>query len=210
MHRPRFLPEVAADLVAGSRWYEEKSPGLGEDFARMFYARCEEISRSPLACAVVAGRYRRGLLRRFPYSVYYVVESEAILVVGGLSQRATTGDHRGQPGRTRRPQARAGVARLPRPASPPLGAALHPGSACRDEEGGLRLVFVRVRLLARGAAPAQRLRVATPPGRRGRLPAPRTRRPPRPCAAPARWWTSQGIPRRSSRRPWRAHPWRRT
>ena len=82
MHRPRFLPEVAADLVAGSRWYEEKSPGLGQDFARMFYARCEEISRSPLACAVVAGRYRRGLLRRFPYSVYYVVESDAILVVG--------------------------------------------------------------------------------------------------------------------------------
>ena len=84
MHRPRFLPEVAADLVAGSRWYEEKSPGLGEDFARMFYARCEEISRSPLACAVVAGRYRRGLLRRFPYSVYYVVDTDAILVVGAF------------------------------------------------------------------------------------------------------------------------------
>ena len=82
MHRLRFLPEVAADLVAGSRWYEEKAPGLGEDFARMFYTRGEEISRSPLACAVVAGRYRRGLLRRFPYSVYYVVESDAILVVG--------------------------------------------------------------------------------------------------------------------------------
>jgi hypothetical protein len=27
----------------------------------MVYARIDEISRNPLACAVVAGRYRRGL-----------------------------------------------------------------------------------------------------------------------------------------------------
>ena len=73
-HRLRFLPEVAGDVVAGSRWYEERSSGLGEDFAHMVYARSDEISRNPLACAVVAGGYRRGLLRRFPYSIYYVVE----------------------------------------------------------------------------------------------------------------------------------------
>ena len=81
-HRLRFLPEVAGDVAAGPRWYEARSPGLGEDFARMVYARSNEISRSPMACAVVVGRYRRGLLRRFPYSVYYVVEGDAILVVG--------------------------------------------------------------------------------------------------------------------------------
>ena len=81
-YRLRFLPEVAGDVVAGSRWYEEKSPGLGKDFARMVYARSDEISRSPLACEVVSGRYRRGLLRRFPYSIYYVVEDDSILVAG--------------------------------------------------------------------------------------------------------------------------------
>ena len=48
----------------------------------MVYARCDEISRSPLACTVVAGRYRRGLVRRFPYSIYYVVEGDVVLVVG--------------------------------------------------------------------------------------------------------------------------------
>ena len=59
-HRLRFFPEVAADAVAGSRWHEERSPGLGEDCARMVYARCDEISRSPLACTVVAGRTGAG------------------------------------------------------------------------------------------------------------------------------------------------------
>ena len=48
----------------------------------MVYARSDEISRSPLACAVVAGTYRRGLLRRFPYSIYYVVEGGAVVIVG--------------------------------------------------------------------------------------------------------------------------------
>jgi toxin ParE1/3/4 len=81
-HRLRFLPEVAGDVVAGSHWYEERSPGLGEDFARMVYARSDEIARSPTACAVVAGSYRRALLRRFPYSIYDVVERDEILVVG--------------------------------------------------------------------------------------------------------------------------------
>jgi plasmid stabilization system protein ParE len=81
-HSLRFLPEVAGDIAAGSGWCEERSPGLGEDFARMVYARSDEISRSPLACALVAGRYRRALLRRFPYFIYYVVEGDEILVVG--------------------------------------------------------------------------------------------------------------------------------
>jgi hypothetical protein len=63
----RFLPEVADDVVAGARW---------------IYARCEEICREPLACATFAGRYRRALLRRFPYSIYYVVEGDAVVVVG--------------------------------------------------------------------------------------------------------------------------------
>ena len=48
----------------------------------MVYARCDDISRNPLALAVVAGRFRRALLRRFPYSIYFVVEGDEVLVVG--------------------------------------------------------------------------------------------------------------------------------
>jgi hypothetical protein len=54
----------------------------------MVYARSDEISRSPLACAVVAGRYRRGLLRRFPYSIYYVAEGDAATTGAALEDRA--------------------------------------------------------------------------------------------------------------------------
>jgi len=33
-----FLPEVEEDVIAGYVWYEGKSPGLGEEFLRIFYA----------------------------------------------------------------------------------------------------------------------------------------------------------------------------
>ena len=34
----RILPEVEEDVMAGYAWYEGKSPGLGEEFLRIFYA----------------------------------------------------------------------------------------------------------------------------------------------------------------------------
>lgn len=40
----RFLPEVEEDVIAGYAWYEEKAPGLGEEFLRMAYARVSEIA----------------------------------------------------------------------------------------------------------------------------------------------------------------------
>jgi len=44
----RFLPEVEEDVIAGYVWYEGKSPGLGEEFLRMFYASAGELPRNPL------------------------------------------------------------------------------------------------------------------------------------------------------------------
>jgi hypothetical protein len=43
-----FLPKVEEDVIAGYIWYEGKSPGLGEEFLRMFYACAGEHPRNPL------------------------------------------------------------------------------------------------------------------------------------------------------------------
>jgi len=50
----RFLPEVEEDVIAGYKWYEEKSSGLGEEFLRMFYAYSVELPRNPLLYPNVA------------------------------------------------------------------------------------------------------------------------------------------------------------
>lgn len=78
----RFLPEVEKDVIAGYAWYEEKAPGLGEEFLRMFYACAGEIPRNPLLYSKVYREFRRRLLRRFPYAIYFRIEGNEIIVFG--------------------------------------------------------------------------------------------------------------------------------
>jgi hypothetical protein len=69
-----FLPEVAKDIISGFDWYEDNSSGLGEEFLRLFYAYTNEIPRNPLLYPVVYKNFRRRLLRRFPYAIYFRIE----------------------------------------------------------------------------------------------------------------------------------------
>jgi hypothetical protein len=78
----RFLPEVEEDVIAGYVWYEGKSLGLGEEFLRIFYACTGELPRNPLLCPKVYNEFRRCLLRRFPYAIYFMVEGDQIVVFG--------------------------------------------------------------------------------------------------------------------------------
>jgi hypothetical protein len=77
-----FLPEVEEDAYAGYVWYETKSAGLGEDFLRMFYAMAGEISRNPLLYPIIYSEFRRSLLRRFPYAIYFTISDKTIIVIG--------------------------------------------------------------------------------------------------------------------------------
>lgn len=78
----QFLPEVEEDVVNGYVWYETKSKGLGEDFLRVFYACANEITWNPLLCLKVHRDFRRRLLRRFPYAIYFTIEDDKIIVFG--------------------------------------------------------------------------------------------------------------------------------
>jgi len=78
----RFLPEVERDVRSGRTWYENKASGLGGEFLRVFYASCEELTRSPQAYAKIHRDFRRRLLRRFPYAIYYRIEGESVVVFG--------------------------------------------------------------------------------------------------------------------------------
>lgn len=80
--RLRFLPDVEQDLFGAHGWYEEQSHGLGSDFLRVFYAKVAEVGRNPALYAKMHGEFRRCLLSRFPYAMYYRVEDDAVIVVG--------------------------------------------------------------------------------------------------------------------------------
>jgi hypothetical protein len=78
----RFLSEVEDDAINGYIWYETKSYGLGDEFLRMFYACVGDILRNPLLYQKVHSEFRRCLLRRFPYAIYFIINNDQIMVTG--------------------------------------------------------------------------------------------------------------------------------
>jgi hypothetical protein len=78
----RFLPCVEDDAVAGYAWYEEKYSGCGDDFLRMFYTCIAEIELNPFQYPKLYLEFRRGLLHKFPYAIYYKIERDVIIVFG--------------------------------------------------------------------------------------------------------------------------------
>ncbi|MBI4681100.1 MAG: type II toxin-antitoxin system RelE/ParE family toxin [Nitrospirae bacterium] len=78
----RFLPEVEEDVINGYVWYETKSRGLGEDFLRMIFACSNEIQWNPSLYPKTYKDFRRRLLRRFPYAIYFTIEDNHIVVFG--------------------------------------------------------------------------------------------------------------------------------
>jgi plasmid stabilization system protein ParE len=80
--RINYVPEVADDLANAREWYENCSVGLGRDFVRMAYAGFSELQDCPEQHERVHGAFRRALLRRFPYGVYYQCSADSITVYG--------------------------------------------------------------------------------------------------------------------------------
>jgi|SRR5262245_27004840 len=66
-----IAPEAEQDLAEAYSWYEERRVGLGEEFLSAVDACIQKVCRLPEMYAVVHEGYRRGLVRRFPYAVFY-------------------------------------------------------------------------------------------------------------------------------------------
>jgi hypothetical protein len=64
-------PDVELDVAEAYVWYESRRIGLGEEFPISVDACLEGIRRQPEMYPVVHEAYRRSLIRRFPYAVFY-------------------------------------------------------------------------------------------------------------------------------------------
>jgi plasmid stabilization system protein ParE len=75
-----FLPEASADIAAAYTWYEERAPGLGEDFLRCVEAAVLTIQRHPQLHPLAVDDIRHALIRRFPFEIFYEPTSGAIVI----------------------------------------------------------------------------------------------------------------------------------
>jgi plasmid stabilization system protein ParE len=75
-----IAPEAESDIAEAYIWYEGRRAGLGEEFLSSVDACMESIRRQPGMYPVVHEGYRRSLIRRFPYAVFYE-QSEAVVTI---------------------------------------------------------------------------------------------------------------------------------
>jgi toxin ParE1/3/4 len=73
-------PEAEQDITEAYAWYESRQIGLGEEFLNCVDACIERLRRSPEMYPIVHESYRRSLVRRFPYSVFFEYEEGLVTV----------------------------------------------------------------------------------------------------------------------------------
>jgi plasmid stabilization system protein ParE len=80
IERVIYTPEADDDVAEAYGWYESREPGLGEDFLRCVEACVLTIQRHPQLYPVAVDEFRRALVRRFPYEIFYEVADEALVI----------------------------------------------------------------------------------------------------------------------------------
>lgn len=78
----RFTPEATAEIAEARAWYEQRQTGRGRDFTAAVNATLNRVEQLPLSFPIVRGETRRAAIRRFPYLLFYRVDSTGVVVVG--------------------------------------------------------------------------------------------------------------------------------
>ena len=82
-----FRPAARAEARQARRWYEQQIPGLGVEFARAVDAAVAAIQQRPQAFPQVYGEFRQCVMRRFPYTIYFRLRPDQVVIVAVHHQR---------------------------------------------------------------------------------------------------------------------------
>ena len=82
--RIRFRREAVEDVEAARAWYDERAEGLGLLFVQALERTVQLIAEFPEAPPEITEGYRRALVMRFPYALYYRVDRDVVDVIACL------------------------------------------------------------------------------------------------------------------------------
>lgn len=80
MRRVIRHPEVPLELEIAALWYEERQPGLGDDFLAEYRITLDRILSEPERWRKIRGNNRKLNFRRFPYAIVYSLEPDAVYI----------------------------------------------------------------------------------------------------------------------------------
>lgn len=74
-------PEAELDGLEAASWYDGEREGLGTDFLAELRATFTRIEEGPLRFPLVFQDFRRAILHRFPFGVFFIVEADIATVL---------------------------------------------------------------------------------------------------------------------------------
>lgn len=86
MRRVIVRAEARRDIREARAWYSAISPSLARDFIIAVERATTLAAEHPLAFQIAHRSFRRILLRRFPYALFYHATAERIVIVAVLHQ----------------------------------------------------------------------------------------------------------------------------
>jgi plasmid stabilization system protein ParE len=66
-----FISDAKNDILQSYLWYEKQATGLGIEFSECIEEALSKLSKQPLNYPIVHDTYRRILIHRFPYAIFF-------------------------------------------------------------------------------------------------------------------------------------------
>jgi len=79
-------PRALADIDSALAWYAQRGAALSQRLLDELDVVFERISENPGQFPLVADSVQRALIRKFPYSVYFVVSGDLAAIIAVIHQ----------------------------------------------------------------------------------------------------------------------------
>jgi len=76
----RYTERAQEDLEIAVSWYEKQQRGLGLAFLESVESSLEPMESSPNMYEIIYASHRRCLIRRFPFSLFYTIEADGLVI----------------------------------------------------------------------------------------------------------------------------------
>lgn len=87
----RFLTPAEIEMTEASAFYEAATSGLGAEFLDEVQSVVNILRQHPELGRTIDQEFRQALLHRFPFSLIYSLEPDAILIIAIAHQRRRPG-----------------------------------------------------------------------------------------------------------------------
>jgi plasmid stabilization system protein ParE len=76
-----FTEAARVELIDAQDWYEAEAPGLGRRFRAEIDSIVRRMTDNPRQFPMVFKTLRRARAKKFPYSLFFLIEPDTLLVV---------------------------------------------------------------------------------------------------------------------------------